>query len=210
MIHELREYTVLPGSLAQYVEFTRTVAMPIREDRYGILRGYWTALSGNLNRVVHLWEYSDMGERTQVRAPLSQDTRWISEYSSKAQSYLVKQENQIIEPLVWAAKSGSERGIYELRTDHVSPGTVPQWSEVVQECGEKRARAGELTAVWKTEIGTLNTVLHLWRHSSAEEAVAATEVAAPPAEFGPGTVAGGPILRSSAVLLRPASFSPLR
>lgn len=43
MIHELRRYTLRPGTQAEYLKHSTEVGRKIRGDRYGKLEGYWTA-----------------------------------------------------------------------------------------------------------------------------------------------------------------------
>jgi hypothetical protein len=80
MMHELRTYTIRAGGLAAFVEVTRKIGLPIRQDKYGVLRGYWTTLHGPLSRVLHLWEYPNLNERTKARAAMNSDPRWLNEF----------------------------------------------------------------------------------------------------------------------------------
>ena len=62
MIHEFRTYDLSPGSLPQYYQNTE----PMMEKRleYSPLVGYFHTEVGPLNRVLHIWEYKDLNERT--------------------------------------------------------------------------------------------------------------------------------------------------
>ena len=58
MIHELRTYTLLPKKAPEFLKLTRKVGFEIRSKHSKCL-GYWTSEIGDLNQVVHLWEYED-------------------------------------------------------------------------------------------------------------------------------------------------------
>ena len=75
MIHELGTYTLLPKKAPEFLKLTRKVGFEIRSKHSKCL-GYWTSEIGDLNQVVHLWEYADFAHRTQTRAALAEDQVW--------------------------------------------------------------------------------------------------------------------------------------
>ena len=166
MIHELRTYTVKPGKLAEYVEKAGAIGRPIRGDRYGTLLGYWTTELGPLNQVVHLWEFTDLGARTVARAGLAKDERWVKEYLPVSGPLLEAQENMILNPMDWCPVRPPSReggmGVYELRVYRCHPGKVPAYSDVMREALPVREQYSSPVGYWFTEIGPLNTVVHLW------------------------------------------------
>ena len=68
------------------VKAASTVSHPIRKDDYGKLEGYWVTEIGPLNQGhYHLWSYSDLNERTRLRArAAAKNARWNSEYSARS------------------------------------------------------------------------------------------------------------------------------
>ncbi|GIT19114.1 MAG: NIPSNAP family protein [Dehalococcoidia bacterium] len=66
MIHEFRTYDLKPGSLAQY--YSNTAPMMQKRLEYSPLVGYFHTEIGPLNRVLHIWEYEDLNERSAIRS----------------------------------------------------------------------------------------------------------------------------------------------
>ena len=63
MIHELRQYQLKPGKLAEYLQHAETIGRPARGNNYGVNHGYWTVEFGALNQVWHIWSYASLDER---------------------------------------------------------------------------------------------------------------------------------------------------
>ena len=51
MIHELRTYTLMPGTAPVVAKNSGTIARDIRDDDYGKLEGYWLTEIGALNQL---------------------------------------------------------------------------------------------------------------------------------------------------------------
>ena len=66
MIVEFRTYTLHPGTVAQFEE--RWPAALAARTKVSPLAAFWHTEVGPLNRVIHVWPYKDMEERTRVRA----------------------------------------------------------------------------------------------------------------------------------------------
>ena len=116
MIHELRTYTLLPKKAPEFVKLTRKVGFEIRSKHSKCL-GYWTSEIGDLNQVVHLWEYEDFAHRTQTRAALAEDKEWQKQFVSEARKCQLHQESTILIPSdVWPFTPGSGNGIAESRS----------------------------------------------------------------------------------------------
>jgi len=168
MIHELRIYTLAQGALREYIELQQALARPIRGDRYGKLLEYWTAMSGESSRVVHLWEYTSFEERLRLRAELAANPRWKDEYSPRSHPLIERQENVVLVPVPdWHSPHREvSSDSCELRFITLRPGGVPKWiaSARVEPAGSpsRPARA------WTIEVGQLNTVVGLWHGSQTE------------------------------------------
>src|SRR5213594_1010120 len=163
MIHELRTYTTHPGKLGEYVEKSGAIGRPIRGDRYGKLLGYWATELGPLNQVVHLWEYADLAARTTARTALAKDERWVKEYLPVSAPLLQAQENMILNPADWwPLRSASGMGIYELRVYRLQPGMLAAYLALAREAIAVREKYSAPVGYWSTEIGPLNTAVHLW------------------------------------------------
>lgn len=92
MIYEMRTYTVRVGELARYVKQFQEKGLPI-VSRYCKLVGYWTVETGELNRVVHIWEFEDLEQRRRAREQWWADREWIEGYLPLALPLVLKQES---------------------------------------------------------------------------------------------------------------------
>ena len=96
--------------------------------------------------------------------------------------------------------------IYEFRTYDLKPGSVAQWESHFEAALPSRLKYSELAALWHTDIGPLNQVIHAWPYENLEQrdevrAKAAREPGWPPK--------GGELLLSMASQIwTPAPFSP--
>lgn len=211
MIHELRTYGVKPGRVAEYVEKSGTIGRPIRGDRYGKLLGYWTTELGALNQVVHLWEFADLAARTAARAGLATDERWVKEYLPQSGPLLEWQENVILAPAAWCPpRPAAGMGVYELRTYRLHPGQVGAYLETMREGLPVRERHSSPVGYWSTEIGPLNTVVHLWPYRDlGHRAEVRKALGADPA-WAAVVARLLPLIQAQAAkLLVPTPFSPL-
>ncbi len=212
MIHELRTYTLYPGKLTEYVELSGSIGRPIRGDRYGTLVGYWTTEHGPLNQVIHLWEYADLAARATARAGLAKDERWTTEYLPRTQPYLMAQENMILSPMDWYPfRPASGMGVYELRVYRVHPGKVAEWGRQAHAGMPLREKYSSPVGFWQTDVGPLNTVVHLWPYRDAAHRAEVRKAVSADAGW-QGVVAKlYPLVQAQeSKLLIPTPFSPLR
>lgn len=211
MIHELRTYAIQPGRLREYVEKAGSVGRPIRGDRFGKLLGYWSTELGMLNQAVHLWEFADLAARTQARAGLAKDERWTKEYIPLSQALLVAQENMILNPADWyPPRPTSGMGVYELRIYRLHPGKVAQWLGHFREGMPTREKYSAPVGVWSTEIGPLNTVVHLWAYRDANRRAEVRKAAYADPAWSATLAKLHPLMQQmESKLLIPTDFSPL-
>ena len=59
--------------------------------------------------------------------------------------------------------------IYEMRTYHVKPGSLPEVEKRFGEAYEKRKKLSAMAAFWHTEIGPLNQIVHIWPYKDLAE-----------------------------------------
>ncbi|MBI4381623.1 MAG: NIPSNAP family protein [candidate division NC10 bacterium] len=59
--------------------------------------------------------------------------------------------------------------IYEVRTYNLKPHSLPEVEMRFGEAYEKRKEYSELAAIWRTEIGSLNQIIHVWPYKDLEE-----------------------------------------
>jgi hypothetical protein len=97
VIYEMRTYTVRVGELVRYVKQFEEKGLPI-VSRYCKLVGYWTVDSGELNRVVHIWEFEDLEQRRRARELWWADPQWLTEYLPLALPLVLRQESMFMSP----------------------------------------------------------------------------------------------------------------
>ena len=102
MIVEKRTYTLKPGKVELYKkvyeEFGLEPQMRILENMFG----WFTPEIGELNQIIHMWIYNDLGDREKRRAALYKDDKWIAYLKEQRKhGMIVSQETQILSPAPW-------------------------------------------------------------------------------------------------------------
>jgi len=211
MIHELRTYTVKPGTVADVAKNAGTLGRDIRKDDYGKLEGYWMTEIGPLNQVMHLWSYADLNERARLRGELAKNPRWTSEYQPAVRANLLRQDVKLLNRVIGPVAPASTGNLYELRCYRSKPGAIKQWVDLFTSALKVREQYSKIVGLWMTEAGPQNEVCHLWAYPdlNTRAAVRAKSVADPGwQEF---IKKSSPLLEEmhSTVLL-PAAHSPLK
>ena len=99
MIVDMRIYTTRPGKLAAFVKLYKEHAWALQQQYLGRCVGWYTAVEGPLNQVVHLWAYEDQGDREKRRAAMAADPGWaVYLKHSEEAGLLVAQENRLLKP----------------------------------------------------------------------------------------------------------------
>jgi len=93
--YEMRTYTTKVGQLANYVKLFETIGAPII-TKYLKLVGFWYSEVGEMNQVVHIWEYENFEDRIAKRKALYKDPEWCNDFLPTAGPMLVDQKNQIL------------------------------------------------------------------------------------------------------------------
>lgn len=91
----MRTYTIKIGKTQEYLKLFEEVALPII-SKYAKLVGYWYTDIGELNQVVHIWEYESLDERRKRRTALYEDPEWKEKFLPIAAPMLEKQETKIM------------------------------------------------------------------------------------------------------------------
>ena len=94
--------------------------------------------------------------------------------------------------------------IYEMRTYTLKPGTVAEFERRWAPLIEGRQRLSPLGALWHTEIGPLNEMIHVWPYESLEERDRIRAQAVEQGIWPPPT--RELILRQRSEILQPAPF----
>ncbi len=96
MIIDHRTYTLKPGTLPLYVKAYVDEGHAIQIMHLGTPLGWYVSHDiGQLNQIVHLWQYDDLADRERRRAAMMADPAWLA-YLAKVVSYMDHQENKIL------------------------------------------------------------------------------------------------------------------
>ena len=205
MIIEMRSYDLKPGSVPE-VEERFGAALPAR-TKLSPLAAFWHTEVGPLNRIIHVWAYDSLEERTRIRAEAARLSGWpppISEFIVGMQSeiYLPAPFSPPLEPRALGA-------IYEIRSYTLAPGQMPgmieRWAAKVPE----RVKLSPLVGAWVSELGGLNKWTHIWAYKDAAERQRIRAEAVAKGVWPPGSPAGT-MVKQENMLVVPAAFSPLR
>jgi hypothetical protein len=75
-VFEFRNYRTRPGAPKQWTDMI-VKALPARE-KYSKIVALWITEAPQVNEVCHIWAYSDLNQRAQVRAEASKDPGWTA------------------------------------------------------------------------------------------------------------------------------------
>jgi hypothetical protein len=75
-VYELRNYRTKPGTVRQWADHL-VKALPVRE-KYSKIVGLWITEAPQVNEVCHVWAYTDLNHRAQVRAEAPKDPGWAA------------------------------------------------------------------------------------------------------------------------------------
>ena len=121
MIIEMRTYTLQPGTVATFEE-RFAEALPVRA-KVSPLAAFWHTEVGPLNRVIHVWPYESLEERTRLRAEATKLQGW----PPNTREFVVEQQSEIYLPAPFSPKLEPRQlgSLYEIRTYTFKPGGIP-------------------------------------------------------------------------------------
>ncbi|XP_034038156.1 protein NipSnap homolog 3A [Thalassophryne amazonica] len=168
--YEFRTYNIRPDQNAAFFRLTNE-KIHLRTAHSELL-GYWSVEYGGLNQAFHIWKYDSYAQRAAVRAALSQDPAWMSEYISKVLPMLTAQDNEVAYMVPWCdlQRPPQDGGVYELVSYQMRPGGPAVWGKAFQASVTSHDAPGycHLVAVFHNEFGLLNRVHTLWWFQSAD------------------------------------------
>lgn len=97
MIVEERIYTLQVGKVFEFYKYYEQNGLKIQQTILGNLIGYFHTEIGDLNQVVHMWGYENLGERERRRLALMQDEGW-QRYLRESPPYILNQTCRILVP----------------------------------------------------------------------------------------------------------------
>ncbi len=172
MLHELRTYTLNPGTLPAYMKASETIGRPARGNNYGTNHGYWYTEFGTLNQIWHLWTYDSYAERTRLRAELQNNERWTQEYIPAIRPLINRQDIRFLNAAKPITPPKAEGGIYELRMYRTALGKAPAWAQAYMDVMPAREKYGHNVGLWTGEAPQPNEGFHMWNYSSVDARIA--------------------------------------
>jgi NIPSNAP len=211
MIYELRTYTLKPNTAPEAARNAGTIGRDIRGDNFGKLEGYWITEIGPLNQVMHLWSYPDLNERAKVRAALSANKRWTTEYVPLIRDKLIRQDIRLLHGIIAPTKPAKDGNIYEFRNYRIKATAVGQWVGHFREALPVRETYSKITALFQTEAGQPNEVCHIWAYPDLIERSKARGAAVADKDWQAFLGKGGPLIEEMhSTIMLPAAHSPLK
>jgi hypothetical protein len=96
MIVDHRTYTLKPGTINLYVKAYTEEGYAIQTKHLGKPLGWYVSHDiGELNQIVHLWQYDDLADRERRRSAMLADPAWQA-YIAKVGQYMDHQVTKIL------------------------------------------------------------------------------------------------------------------
>lgn len=211
MLHEIRSYTLIPGKVPEYLKLAEEISLPIRKNDAGVLVGWWYAEIGELNKLVHIWEWKDLEERQRQRVVLRSRPGWVDVYNPQVDKLVYRREVAIIKPEMAVKPPAQGGNFYELRTYRALSGKLGPWLDLFKKYLPVREKYSKLVGLWQSEIGEMNEIRLLWAYQDLKvrsEARARAQQDPEWKEF--LTNSGTHLFHMQNTILVPAKFSPLQ
>lgn len=98
MIVDHRTYTLIPGKLPAFLKLYSEKAYAVQSKHLGMPVGWYVSMDiGELNQVVHMWQYEDLQDRADRRAKLASEPVW-QEYLAEGLPMMQSMQNKILMP----------------------------------------------------------------------------------------------------------------
>ncbi|MBS7538274.1 NIPSNAP family protein [Ancylobacter lacus] len=97
MILEERDYHIVPGRMADFLDAYETLGLDIQKHFLGTFLGHFVSEIGELNHVVALWRYESMAERESRRAAMLAHEPWQT-YLAAIRGMIQSQQTRILAP----------------------------------------------------------------------------------------------------------------
>jgi hypothetical protein len=105
MIVEEREYVLVAGGTARYLETWHRLGREPQVRLLGEPLGLYTVDIGLLNTVVYLWQFTDAGDRAHRREQLAADADF-ARFRKEVRELLVTQSSRLLVPALRLPANG--------------------------------------------------------------------------------------------------------
>jgi hypothetical protein len=143
---------------------------PIREDRYGRLVAFWTSEFGTLNQVHHIWEYTSIDQRRDLRRELAGNRDWCDQFLAGAWPTMQVQEVRFMFARGAVSAPKSKAALYERRVYRCPAGRFEAAANAVS---ERPLNAGaQRFGVWVSETPQPNETVEIVAYPTFESRLA--------------------------------------
>lgn len=205
MILEIRTYDLLPGR-SQKVLDKIGAALPERV-RLSPLAAMWNVEVGQLDRIIHFWPWTDLAQRTEVRARFSELNNW----PVRNDDDIVSSDSWIMRPAPFTPPLAKAAlgPVYEICIDRMKPHALDKILSTWEPMIEKRSKLAPFVGAWSSIIGPLNTWVHVWGYESLEHRREVTAEAVSRGVWPPAASPDTLFAQRTVSLAHPASYSLL-
>ena len=108
MLIDLRTYTLRVGTVRDFLAQYAREGLEVQRRHLGAPLGYYTTEVGDVNEVVHIWQYADAADRERRRAALESDPQWLAyRRAAASQNHVIKQTNALLKSVDFSAFDAS-------------------------------------------------------------------------------------------------------
>jgi hypothetical protein len=173
MIVDMRTYTLVPGKLGAFFEMYTRDGFPRQTEYLGHPVGFYVVDIGVQNRIVHFWQYEDIGDRQRRRAKMEADPKWI-EYRGASAQFFQHMENRIVKPAPYFPIKNNTSGPFpcvDLRIYTLQVGKLAEYYKLYQAEGMEPQikHLGHCLGYYGGDIGELNQIIHVWGYKDIED-----------------------------------------
>jgi hypothetical protein len=208
MIYEVRTYTLRPRALPEFMK--RFGEAYEKRKQLSPMLAFWYTEIGPLNRVVHVWPYKDIAERTRIREEAVKSGNW----PPKTAEFIMTMHSDIFLPIVEVpAVSGKVGPFFEMRTYTFQAGDLPKIRAIWEKALPARQKISPIVGLWYTDVGALNTFVHIWPYASLNDRMEIRKKAVDSGVWPPKQPEGDGayrLLTQETKILLAAPFSPLQ
>ena len=208
MIYEVRTYDLKVRALPEVIKrFGESVD---KRQELSTMSAFWYTDIGTLNQIIHVWQYEDAAERSQVRSEAIKHDWW----PPKIGEFILKQTVELFIP--WENSPllipGDHGPYYEMRSYLIQPGLMGQakvrWATKLEE----RTKRSPLSVVMEGDIGTASKLVHIWPYKSLDKRFDIRSKAMADGVWPPKNKPGDTVevMTQENKIMLPAPFSPMQ
>lgn len=108
MLIDLRTYTLRVGTVRDFLSMYARDGLEVQRRHLGTPLGYYTTEVGDINEVVHIWQYTDAADRERRRCALEADPQWLAyRRAAASENQVIKQTNVLLKSVDFSAFASS-------------------------------------------------------------------------------------------------------